>query len=201
MARETRQATIALVGIDGAGKTTQAMRLTRWLAHLGHPVRYRLAANGRRMLGNTARKVGRPDSVALLGPRLAIRAETLLRHANLATVGHTRVLIADRYDVCQYARTRVVCPELEPWVRKRLSRLPRPDLTIYLDVAPETAHVRVKSRGIDDEPVDVLGSLDCAYRSLPEFRDFTTVDANRDADSIAESIRDEVRSALPHLLD
>ena len=199
VARETRLATIALVGIDGAGKTTQATRLTKWLSQLGHPVRYRLAASGRRVLGNTAKRLGRADSVALLGPRLAIRAETLLRHANLATSGASGVLIADRYDVCQYARTKVVCPDLEPWVRRQMSRLPAPDLTLYFEVAPEVAHVRVKTRGIDDEPVDHLQALDDAYRSLPEAREFTFVDANRQIDMVTESVRDAVRSAVPQL--
>lgn len=196
-----RETTIAFVGIDGAGKTTQAERLTSWLSQLGYPVRYRLAANGRRVLGNTARRFGRPDSVALLGPNLAIRAETLLRHANLSAVGNAPMLIADRYDVCQYARTRMVCPELEPWVRRKLRRLPPPDLTLYFEVAPEIAHVRVKTRGIDDEPLDRLQALDNAYRSLPEASEFTYVDANRRADDITETVQDAVRSALPRLFN
>ncbi|ADD42039.1 dTMP kinase [Stackebrandtia nassauensis] len=201
MARETRQATIALVGIDGAGKTTQARWLKRWLTQLGHPVRYRMVASGRRVLGNTARRLGRPDSVALLGPGMAIRAETLLRYWNLTVGNGGGILIADRYAVCQYARTRVVYPRLEPWARRLLGRVPPPDLTLYLDVAPETAHLRVKTRGIDEEPVDSLAAMDSAYRSLPEFASFAIVDANRDPEEIAETIRDEVRTALPRLLD
>lgn len=201
VARETRQATIALVGIDGAGKTTQARQLRGWLDRLGHPVQYRMVASGRRVLGDVARKLGRPDSVGLLGPRLSIRAETLLRYANLVTIRGRGVLIADRYAVCQYARARLVCPELEPWARRVLHRIPPPKLTLYLDVAPETAHLRVKTRGIDDEPVDRLTAMDNAYRSLPEFDGFTIVDANRDQDVLAATIREAVRTALPRLPD
>jgi dTMP kinase len=201
VASETRSATIALVGIDGAGKTTQATRLAEWLEELGHPVRYRLAANGRRILGNTARRLGKTDSVDLLGPRLAIRAETWLRQANLAAVAHAPLLIADRYDVCQFARTRMICPELEPWVRHQLRHLPAPDLTMYFEVAPEIAHLRVKARGIDDEPVDRLVALDNAYRTLPEAAGFTFVDSNRPSDEIAATVRHQVRLALPQLFD
>ncbi|HZE41511.1 MAG TPA: hypothetical protein VE172_22145 [Stackebrandtia sp.] len=187
------------MGIDGAGKTTQAARLTDWLADLGHPVRYRLAANGRRVMGNTARRLGRADSVALLGPRLTIRAETWLRHANLAAVGNGDILVADRYDVCQYARTRMVCPDLEPWVRRRLGRLQRPDITMYFAVPPEVAQHRVQTRGIDDEPLDRLRALDRAYRSLPEAAGFTYVDASARVDAVSDIVREAVRDAVPHL--
>lgn len=160
-----------------------------------------MVASGRRVTGDIARKLGRPDSAALLGPGLSIRAETVLRYANLVTAGRHGVLIADRYDVCQYARARLVYPRLEPWARRLLNRVPRTDMTLYLDVAPETAHLRVKSRGIDYEPVDALAAMDSAYRSLPEFADFTIVDANLDQEALAQTIRDEVRTALPRLLD
>ncbi|MGH8791655.1 MAG: dTMP kinase [Stackebrandtia sp.] len=199
MAHDNRRATIAFVGIDGAGKTTQAKRLTLWLSQQGHQVQYRLAANGRRVLGNAARRVGRADSVALLGPRLAIRTETVLRHANLSAARRGRVLVADRYDVCQFARTRMVCPEMEPWVRRRMGSLPEADLLLYLTVPPETAHARVKSRGIDFEPLERLVALDDAYRSLPESDNFTYVDASAEPDAVTDVVRDKVCTALPQL--
>ncbi|WP_158645713.1 dTMP kinase [Stackebrandtia albiflava] len=199
MPHESRRATIALIGIDGAGKTTQATRLAEWLTTLGHPVRYRLAASGRRVLGNAARHLGRRDSVALLGPRMALRAETWLRHANLVAARNAPILVADRYDVCQYARTRMLYPAMEPWVRRRLSPHPDPDVTLFLEIPPEVAHLRVKERGIDHETVDELIALDAAYRSLPEAGEYVFVDANREPDTVSGDIRAEVRSALPGL--
>lgn len=199
MAHESRQATIAVIGIDGAGKTTQATRLTQWLQELGHPASYRLAAGGRRVVSNAARHLGRADSVTLLGPKLAIRTETWLRHVNLALTYRASILIADRYDVCQFARARLVYPDLEPWVRRRLAPHPRPDLMLYLALPAEVAALRVKRRGIDDEPVHQLVALDAAYRSLPESVDYTILDANRHPDVVTSDIQEQVRSALPSL--
>ncbi|CAM3212034.1 dTMP kinase [Stackebrandtia soli] len=201
MASEPRQATIAFVGIDGAGKTTQATRLAAWLADADIKSTYRLAATGRRVLSNTARRLGKPDSIALFGPRLALRAETMLRHANLSVIRQPTVLIADRYHICQYARTRMLCPDLEPWVRHRMRRLPRPDITLFFELPPQLAHERVTARGIDHESVDALTALDAAYRSLPEAANYTHIDAAGDADTVAEAVRTRIRSGLPELFD
>ncbi|HIW62915.1 MAG TPA: thymidylate kinase [Candidatus Stackebrandtia excrementipullorum] len=199
MSHHSRRATIAVIGVDGAGKTTQARRLTDWLRATGQPATYRMAAGGRRILGNAAQYLGRNDSVALLGPELALRTETLIRHVNLTLSQRAIVLVADRYNLCQFARTRMLDPDLEPWVRRTLARHPRPDLTIYLSIPPEVAATRIKRRGIDVEPVHGLVRLDAAYRSLPEADDFLYLDADRTPDAVSVDIRKLVRSALPEL--
>lgn len=188
-----------MIGIDGAGKTTQAKRLTHWLRNLGQPAAYRMVAGGRRVLGNAAQYAGRTDSVALLGPSMALRTETWVRHLNLSLSHRAVVLVADRYVLCQYARARMLAPGMEPWVRRKLANHPRPDLTIYLTLPPEVAASRVKRRGIDFEPVHSLVRLDTAYRSLPEADNFRFLDANRTPDLVTGDIRKVVRSALPEL--
>ena len=197
MARNKEQATIAFVGIDGAGKTTQASLLTQQLQQLGRPVTYRLAASGRRAFSRAARRLGYSDAVSLLGPSLAIRAETLLRYANLRIAQRSPLLISDRYNVCQYARARIVCPRIEPWVRQRMRRLNRPALTLFFEIDPTIAHKRVIARGIDNEKLDDLQALDDAYRSLPEADDFVYVDAAAPIDDVFETIQHEVRHRLP----
>lgn len=185
---EPHGAVIALVGIDGAGKTTQAHRLTARLAERGIPAYYHLAANGRRVLSNMAKRLGAGDSVELLGANLALRAETAMRRLNLAWSLRADLLVADRYSYCQYARTRMLCPEIEPWVRKAMRGVPRPAITFFLDMPPELASARVTSRGIDEEPVDGLRALDRAYRSLPEFESFIHVDATGTAGDVGVRI-------------
>lgn len=201
MARNKEQATIAFVGIDGAGKTTQASLLTRQLKQLGRPVTYRLAASGRRAFSRGARRLGHADTISLFGPRFAIRTETWLRYANLRIAQRSYLLISDRYDVCQYARTRIICPEIEPWVRRRMEGLRKPTLTLFFDLDPTIAHKRVIQRGIDKESLDDLKALDAAYRSLPEAREFVHVDAAAPIDDVFETIQHEVRRRLPGFYD
>src|SRR3954469_17696039 len=100
--------TVALVGIDGSGKTTQAHRLADDLAASGLPAVYRRNAGGRRWFGRLATRFGRADADALLGPRLMLFVESLLRWLSIlrtllrrAVTGEIAVM--DRYAVCQYA--------------------------------------------------------------------------------------------------
>jgi thymidylate kinase len=60
-------AVVAIVGVDGAGKTTQAHLLAAWLAAAGYAADYWQNAGGRRWFGRLAQFFGRPDAQALLG--------------------------------------------------------------------------------------------------------------------------------------
>jgi dTMP kinase len=62
---------IALLGIDGAGKTTQARQLTAWLAELGVSASYHRNEAGRGDLDELARCHGRRDIGDLLGRDIA----------------------------------------------------------------------------------------------------------------------------------
>src|SRR4051812_47035750 len=109
--RNTRPRTIALVGMDGSGKTTQAHRLADDLHAAGWPAVYRRNAGGRHWFGKLAVRFGRPDADALLGRRLMLFVESVLRWlAILRTLlrrAVTReVVVMDRYAVCQYASMR-----------------------------------------------------------------------------------------------
>src|SRR3954454_2205298 len=71
--------TVALVGIDGSGKTTQAHQLATALAARGLPAAYRRNASGRRWFGRLAGKLGRRDGEHLLGRRAMLLIESVLR--------------------------------------------------------------------------------------------------------------------------
>lgn len=188
--------TIALVGIDGSGKTTQAHRLADELAAAGVHAAYRRNAGGRHWFGKLAVRLGRQDGDDLLGRRGMLFAEFCLRWLAIlrtllrrAVTGEVAVM--DRYAVCQYAslRARGARPSAERRARLAYRLFPAPDMTIFLDVRPELAHARIKSRGYDSETMDYLLAAGAAYRSLPEFPDFLVVDANGSADEVAARIR------------
>src|SRR3954463_5139597 len=74
-----RLRTIALVGIDGSGKTTQAHRLADELSAEGLQAAYRRNAGGRRWFGRIAGWVGKRDAEDLLGRRAMLAVESVLR--------------------------------------------------------------------------------------------------------------------------
>ncbi|GIF15366.1 dTMP kinase [Actinoplanes teichomyceticus] len=177
--------TIALVGIDGSGKTTQARLLAADLAAAGLPAVYRQNAGGRAWFGRLAVRFGRHDAEDLFGRRGTLLIESLLRWLAIARTLLRRacrreIAVMDRYAACQYAslRARGAGPAAERRARLAYRLFPRPDVTFLLAVDPATARDRIDRRGTDHESLAYLTAADRAYRSLPEFRDFVVIDGN-----------------------
>ncbi|MER7458433.1 thymidylate kinase [Micromonospora sp. NPDC126480] len=189
-----RLRTVALIGIDGSGKTTQAHRLADALTAAGLPATYHRNAGGRRFLGRVAQRLGRPDAQRLLGRGGLLVVESLLRWLAIAAalLGRLltgRVAVMDRYSACQYASIRAHGGQR--W--ERLARLgyrlfPRPQVTFLLAVDPLEAYRRIERRGTDHESMRYLAAADRAYRTLPEHPTFVLIDAGRPADEVSRDI-------------
>src|SRR5690349_4757304 len=119
-----RLRTVALVGVDGSGKTTQAHRLAGELAAQGLPASYRRNAGGRRWFGRLAITLGRRDADHLLGRRGFLFVESVLRWLSIARTLLRRfvtgeIAVMDRYAVCQYASLRAHAAVPRPECRGR----------------------------------------------------------------------------------
>jgi dTMP kinase len=194
-----KPAIIALVGIDGAGKTTQARRLAARLNASGRPTAYHRNAGGRLALGRIARRLGRRDAADLLGPDVLLVVEAVLRWLAIARALALsrltgRVAVMDRYAVCQYASVRARAGGGERLARILYSLFPQPDVTYFLAVTPQVAQERIAARGTDFEDLAFLEAADTAYRGLPEFDTFTVVDASGTPDAVAAQINRSAQS-------
>lgn len=193
---------VALIGIDGSGKTTQAHRLADALTAAGHPATYHRNAGGRRWLGRVAHRLGRPDAQRLLGRSGLLVVESVLRWlaiaaALLGRLATGRIAVMDRYSACQYASIRAHGGRR--W--ERLARLgyrlfPRPQVTFLLAVDPAEAYRRIEQRGTDHESMEYLTAADAAYRSLPEYPTFVVVDAGRPPEEVSRQIRSHLAGWL-----
>jgi thymidylate kinase len=197
---------IALVGIDGAGKTTQAHQLADWLTAHGYPADYRQNAGGRRYFGRLARRVGRRDALDLLGRRLLILVESVLRWLAIARSLRRsrragRIAVMDRYAVCEYASIRAHLGSRERLARLFYRLFPAPDITFYLALPPAEAHRRVEARGTDEEDPHYLRVLDAAYRALPEAADYVMIDATASPDQVHRSLRTETLRQVDPTVD
>jgi dTMP kinase len=193
---------VALIGIDGSGKTTQAHRLADALTAAGHPATYHRNAGGRRWLGRVAHRLGRPDAQRLLGRSGLLAVESVLRWlaiaaALLGRLATGRIAVMDRYSACQYASIRAHGGRR--W--ERLARVgyrlfPRPQVTFLLAVDPAEAYRRIEQRGTDHESMEYLTAADAAYRSLPEYPTFVVVDAGRPPEEVSRQIRSHLAGWL-----
>lgn len=188
--------TIALVGIDGSGKTTQAHRLADELVAAGVHAAYRRNAGGRHWFRRLAVRLGRRDGEDLLGRRGMLLVEFFLRWLAILRTLLRRTLagevaVMDRYAVCQYVSllARGGGPGAVRLARLAYRLFPAPTRTIFLDVDPAVAHRRIESRGYDSETMEYLNAAAAAYRSLPEYSGFVIVDANGEPDEVAARIR------------
>ncbi|MEH1015878.1 dTMP kinase [Micromonospora sp. CPCC 206060] len=201
--RGRRLRAVALIGIDGSGKTTQAHQLAAALNAAGVPANYLRNAGGRRWFGRLARRLGRADAQRLLGRNGLLLAESVLRWLAIArtllrSVLTRRVAVMDRYAYCQYASIRAHGGRRwETFARLVYRVFPPPGLTLLLTVDPAEAYRRIESRGTDHETMEYLIAADAAYRSLPEYPTFVVVDANGTPDQVAADIGAQVARWLP----
>ena len=202
--------TVALVGIDGSGKTTQARLLATALAAEGLPATYRQNAGGRRWFGRLATTLGRRDGEQLLGRKAMLFVESVLRWgAILRTLLRRRrtgeISIMDRYAVCQYASIRAHAKNPRPERLNRAERrarlayrvFPAPDVTFLLAVDPAVAYDRIERRGYDHEEMSYLRAATAAYEALPEHAGFVVVDANGTPEQVQQALLDHLRAREP----
>ncbi|WBB66782.1 dTMP kinase [Micromonospora sp. WMMD812] len=201
--RRSRLRTVALIGIDGSGKTTQAHRLADALSAAGRPATYHRNAGGRRWLGRLAQQLGRPDAQRLVGRDGLLAVESVLRWLAIAAAllsclltGRTAVM--DRYAACQYASIRAHGGHRwERLARAGYRVFPRPQVTFLLAVDPAEAYRRIERRGTDHETMGWLTAADTAYRALPEYPTFVLVDAGRPAEEVSQQIQRHLAGWLP----
>lgn len=200
---------VTFEGGDGAGKTTQASLLERWLTEKGR------ATVRTREPGGTEVGVRIRDIVLHHRGHIAARAEALLYAADRAhhietvvqpAIARGDVVIQDRYldsSVAYQGAGRVLDADdvraLSLWATDGLL----PDLTVLLDLDPDAARRRLDA---DDKPFDRLeaeksdfharvraGFLALADRE-PER--FLVLDATEAPDVLAARVRDAVEQRL-----
>ncbi|WP_091320928.1 dTMP kinase [Micromonospora chersina] len=188
-----RSVMIALVGVDGSGKSTQARALARRLTARGIPATYFENAGGRPLWNRLARALGRADGPALFGRTLypaleaTVRALAMARAVLVARLtGRTAVL--DRWTWCQDVIMAARGDRGRRAVRAGYAIFPRPAVVCFLATSPEVAQRRVAARGIDTEELAHLRALDAAYRALPEFGSFVVLDGDADPDEVAAAL-------------
>jgi dTMP kinase len=168
---------VVLEGIDGSGTTTQVARLADRLRGEGALVRStREPSDG--PVGTLVRQVltgrvvvpgGRAPGWATMALLFAADRMDHVESEIEPFVAQGGVVLSDRYDASSLAYQSVssgaAAKEAVEWIRSLNRYVRRPDLTIVLDIAPEVAAERCKTRG----DVAQLYDQNEVQRALAEF--------------------------------
>ena len=189
---------IAFEGLDQSGKQTQAERLKAeverrgrhavlldfpsYETHIGQEIDEGL--HGGRDYG--------PDVMQLL--YVANRYEKKPLIEKLLADG--TVIVCDRYLASSIAYGEA--QELDAgWLRDIQRYLPPPDLTILLDIAPETAAGRKRSnRDKYERDLELLSRVRDSYRRQAQASDWVRVDGERPKDDVAADVLNAVNALL-----
>ena len=194
---------LAIEGIDGCGKSTQAKRL---VAHLERPGRvvHHLREPGGTPLGERLRDLLLAKSEVSISPfSEALLYSTARSELVRSVIAPARAcgewVVSERYFYSTLAYQGyglgLSVPDLLTLSRLATDGL-LPDRVLLLDLSPQTALARIRggfdrieARGIEYFERVRNGFLDLA-RQAPER--FVVIDAGQDVDAVAQSIREAV---------
>lgn len=198
---------IALEGIDGSGKSTQARLLADRLRDAGHDTHATFEpTNG--MVGVTLRNILRgnikADERVIAGLFLADRLDHLLNEESglVRIVKEGRSIVTDRYYFSSYAYNGVHV-DLD-WVIAANSLCPqilKPDVHIFIDVPPEVCMQRINANRQGTELYENLDNLTRvrnkymeAFDKLKGSERILIIDGNRQPEVVAEDVWKQVCS-------
>lgn len=196
---------IALEGIDGSGKSSQAKLLVEKLESAGHKVYHTVEPTEGHigsLLLRILRKEIRADHRAIALLFAADRVEHLLdqQQGIIQKLKEGYTVITDRFYFSSYAYNGTHTDM--DWVisvNKKSAELLRPDLNIFIDVAPEECMRRINANRSTTELFENLDNLRNvrekymeAFSKLKHEENIFTTDGNRSIDAIAADIWKEV---------
>jgi dTMP kinase len=208
---------IVFEGGEGAGKSTQSVKLAAWLrVHGTDTVLTR--EPGATDIGARIRSMLLDRDALPEGERLTPRAEALLyaadRAHHVATVvrpalARGAVVISDRYvdsSLAYQGAGRVLPVDEVGWLSTWATGSLKPDLVVVLDVDPKVGLARITQRsdGVDrleSESLDFHERVRCAFLDLAanDPRRYLVADASAKPELIAEAIQERVSRLLPRL--
>jgi dTMP kinase len=185
---------IAFEGLDQSGKATQATRLAARLREAGRRVElvdfpdYQTALGGEIARTLRGERDDPPEVLQLLF--IANRYEYRSRIERWLAEG--AVVLCDRYQASSIAYGEAQGLDAQ-WLARVQRSLPQPDLTILLDIAPETA-LRRKAAGRDrfERDLALLARVRASYLRQAAAQAWAVLDGERDPDTVADAVSDAV---------
>jgi dTMP kinase len=199
---------IAIIGIDGAGKSTQVEAIRRELTGYGRRI-FQLPNESLQPLWERLDEFCRgagEDFETYLGVDVVQMLASGVKWVSLEKAWHTLdeaadVILADRYSYCQVAIAQRADERTRSAITHLYEDFPAPDVCIWLDVAPELALGRLRRRGERWRDLAFLEVHRRGYEKLAAEHDFIVIDGTPPTPDVTAAIVREVRRLLPELFN
>jgi dTMP kinase len=197
---------IAIIGIDGAGKSTQIAVLHDYLTRHGQKVTAlpteSLDPLWRRL--DVLAGASGEDVEGFLGVDMVQMLASCIKWISFEKTwsqldGSDGVLLADRYSYCHIAIAQRAGERTRTAIEHLYGGFPEPDVCIWLDTSPETALERLRMRGENWHDLDFLETHRRGYLELAARHGFTVVDGEGPSEVVTARLVAEMHRALPEL--
>jgi dTMP kinase len=185
---------IVFEGIDKSGKHTQAVMLCEYLRKKGTPVVYTEEPSpdnpfGRMLKDWLAGKFELESGEAITLLYTADRFEHLKRKI-LPALAEGKTVVSDRYFYSTIAYESAIFGVKPEWIRQLHENVRKPDLVIFIDIAPEVSLQRKRKRPDDRlEKVKLLRKVREAYHNMAKDEKFFVISGDRTKEEIFEDVK------------
>jgi len=188
---------ICIEGLDGSGKTTQAIFLTKMLSKKYNAVYTAEPSQGK--IGTFIR-----DCCLYEGKRLPTEAEALLFAADriehmqnevAPALAEGKIVICDRYIYSSLAYQGGAGLSLD-WIKTINARALQPDFSIFIDVSPERVLERLQRKKSVMETLEIQQKVREVYLKFVEKGELIRIDGDKPRNVVADALFSKVLSLL-----
>ncbi|MGA3290905.1 MAG: dTMP kinase [Candidatus Bathyarchaeia archaeon] len=188
---------ICVEGLDGSGKTTQAIFLTKMLSKKYNAVYTAEPSQGK--IGTFIR-----DCCLYEGKRLPTEAEALLFAADriehmqnevAPALAEGKIVICDRYIYSSLAYQGGAGLSLD-WIKTINARALQPDFSIFIDVSPERVLERLQRKKSVMETLEIQQKVREVYLKFVEKGELIRIDGDKPRNVVADALFSKVLSLL-----
>ena len=197
---------IVIEGIDGCGKTTQIIEISKWLPKSGLMLKdsqlIQTREPGGSLLGKKLRnlildndKNNQPSSLAELLLYSADRAEHVSKIISPA-LNKGNWVISDRFSGSTLAYQgygRNINREIIKTIESIVCQGESPDLTIFLEIAPEESIFRRKNKlpdRMESEGIKFLEKVNKGFKLIAEEKNWKIISASQNIKAISDEIKE-----------
>jgi dTMP kinase len=181
---------ICVEGLDGCGKTTQTKLLVRKLRKMGYAAVYTAEPSSGK-IGQFIRKycLHGEKRVSAIVEALLFAADRFehVKNEIIPALNEGKVVVSDRYVYSSLAYQGAAGLDLK-WIKEINQHAIRPDLAIFVDVEPDIAIKRLKSKKSVMEDLETQKKVRSAYLDFVKSGELVKIDGNSSKAEVAEDI-------------